>query len=374
MKPQLLLVADTSFPKVDGILRFMEEFISQASDTFSISLLVPRLGEQRGYLPTTFLTPWKGISLSGYPTIALSWKNLRKIKEAVAKADIIFIQGPALLSYLAMYYGKKMKKKTVAYLHVISWELFSKFLPKALHRITYAVIKKISLFFYNHCTRILVPYAGLAHQLQEEGIRIPIQVAQLGVDIHRFVPSPHPKVSKENIGIPADAFVIGYVGRISREKNTEILIKAFHRMTHKEKVVLLMVGDGLPAQTKSCQELNNCRITGFVTEVEKYLQAMDVFVMPSLTETTSLSTLEAMAAGLPVVATKVGFLQEYLKKEENGLFFPKNNAAHLALKLDLLRRKKEFRLRLGINARKTVVSSFSWEQSIGRMKQCLLSD
>lgn len=373
MKPKLLLVADTYYPKVDGTLRFMEEFINQASEAFDISLLVPQFNGSAEKKGVTFLSTWKWFSLSGYPSIALSWKNLKRIKVAIQKADIIFIQGPALLSYLAMYYGQKFQKKTIAYLHVISWELFAKFMPKLFHHGTSHLIKRVSLFFYNHCSQVFVPYEQLEQQLREEGLTVPIKIAQLGVDIHRFVPSLHKEQSKEKIGIPPDTFVIGYVGRISREKNTEALLQAFRQLPQQDHLQLLLVGDGLPDQTKSCQELTNCQVTGFVTGVEKYLQAMDVFVMPSLTETTSLSTLEAMATGLPVIVTPVGFLKEYIEKGVNGLFFPRKSPTMLALKIEHLKGKKRLRLELGMNARKTIVSRFSWEQSLARIKHLLLS-
>jgi L-malate glycosyltransferase len=99
---------------------------------------------------------------------------------------------------------------------------------------------------------------------------------------------------------------------------------------------------------------------------------MDIFVMPSLTETTSLATLEAMSCGLPVIATKVGFIKNYLVKDHNGLFFPRNKSTVLALKLQKLIDNKELREKLGKNARKTIAYSFSWERSINKIKRILL--
>ena len=81
-----------------------------------------------------------------------------------------------------------------------------------------------------------------------------------------------------------------------------------------------MVGDGTKKQVKEFKKIKNCKVTGFVPDVHEYLKAMDIFVMPSLTETTSLATLEAMACGLPVIATKVGYIKNYLVRNHNGLF------------------------------------------------------
>ncbi|MBU1111248.1 MAG: glycosyltransferase family 4 protein, partial [Nanoarchaeota archaeon] len=102
-----------------------------------------------------------------------------------------------------------------------------------------------------------------------------------------------------------------------------------------------------------------------------YLQAMDIFVMPSLTETTSLATLEAMSSGLPVVATKVGFIKNYLVKDHNGEFFARRNSGMLSLKLERLLNDDELRKKLGANARKTVAYSLSWERSINKITKIL---
>ena len=133
-----------------------------------------------------------------------------------------------------------------------------------------------------------------------------------------------------------------------------------------------MVGDGPKKLTSRFKELHNCKITGFVNNVQDYLKASDIFVMPSLTETTSLATLEAMACGLPVIVTKVGFMKEYVVKDYNGMFFPRANPTLLALKIEKLLENSELREKLSRNARKTVAYSFSWERSINKIKRILL--
>jgi len=90
--------------------------------------------------------------------------------------------------------------------------------------------------------------------------------------------------------------------------------------------------------------------------------------LPSLTETTSLSTLEAMACGLPVIVSNVGCLREYIKEKYNGLLFPKNNSYVLYEKLKFLIENPSLREEIGKNARKTT-ENFSWEKTILRIKK-----
>jgi len=117
--------------------------------------------------------------------------------------------------------------------------------------------------------------------------------------------------------------------------------------------------------------LKNCTITGFVDNVYDYMKAMDVFVMPSLTETTSLATLEAMSSGLPVITSKVGFMKNYIVKDYNGIFFPRDSSTMLAMKIKKIRNDRDFRNKLSQNARKTIAYSFSWERSINKIKRLL---
>ena len=328
--PKLLIVADTYYPKVDGTLKFIEEFMKRTQNSFQTSLLVPFLGKKRGE-NVTFITPSKIFSISGYPNMKLSFKNIRKIKETIKKADIVFVQGPALISYLSIYYSKKFKKKTIFYTHTIAWELFETFFPPLINKIFFNLIKRGSIFLYNRCDEIFVPYRELTDHLKRAGVKTKMNITQLGVDISIFTPSENKKEDKQKMNIPSDKFVIGYVGRISKEKNTDILLKAFTKIKDKN-AHLVIVGDGPSDQVKKFKNIQNCTVTGFVHNVQDYLKAMDVFVIPSLTETTSLVTLEAMATGLPVIATKVGFIKSYIIKGYNGLFFSRNNATMLSRK------------------------------------------
>jgi 1,2-diacylglycerol 3-alpha-glucosyltransferase len=373
MEPQkikLLIIADTYHPKVDGTLKFMEEFIKRSEKDFEISLLVPDFGHKKGK-NVSYLDVYEKLQVSGYPSIKFSKPNRNLIKEQIKKSDLVFVQGPALASYLGMKYAHRYGKPVVLYVHTITWELFEKFLPNFFKKLLYRFIRGKCLKYYNLCDEILVPYHDLKLQLENSGVDTEISVAKLGVDIVKFSPVTDKKPWKIKFGIAPEKTVIGYVGRISKEKNAQTLLDAFERLKNRRNNFLLMVGDGPEDQIKTFREHPNCLVTGFVDNVEDYLKAMDIFVMPSLTETTSLATLEAMSSGLPVVVTKVGFIKRYVVKDYNGLFFPKNSASLLAMKMERILKNRELKEKLGQNARKTISYSFSWERSINRIKRLL---
>lgn len=107
---------------------------------------------------------------------------------------------------------------------------------------------------------------------------------------------------REELGIPADALVVGHVGRIDPPKNHEFLLRVFAKLP--ENARLLLVGDGQLRQAaeKQAHELgvaDRVIFTGIRKDVPRLLQAMDVFVFPSIYEGLPVSVIEAQAAGLP---------------------------------------------------------------------------
>ena len=374
-KNRLLVVSDTYYPKVDGTVMFIDEFLRRASPSFDLNLLVPDFGKHKSvknvdveYLPVSKIIK----PLPTYPAIKMSFGNLKKIKKAVKGTDLVFAQGPALASLLAIRYGRKYKKRTFFYTHVLPWELLEQSKRTFWSKLAANLVRKVSMYFYNKCDKVLVPYHDLKDQLKKEGVRSEIAIARLGIDIERFSPTKNKSASKKKVGLNENKLVIGYVGRISKEKNTEILLEAFQKLSHQNEVLLLMVGDGHEDLVKKFKSIKNCKVTGFVNNVDDYLKAMDVFIMPSLTETTSLATLEAMSSGLPVIATKVGFIKNYIVKNHNGIFFPRNSSTMLAIKIEKLLKNEQLMNKLGISARKTVAYSFSWERSINKIRRLLV--
>ena len=141
------------------------------------------------------------------------------------------------------------------------------------------------------------------------------------------------------------------------------MFEAFDMLEDKNKY-LLIVGPGLKSILEKAKDLKRTKTTGPVNNVAPYLQAMDIYVLPSLTETTSLSTLEAMSCGTAVIATEVGAVKDYLINGHNGLFFEKKNAQMLKQKIEKLLENEELRQKLGKNARNTIIKSFSWDKTV----------
>ena len=150
------------------------------------------------------------------------------------------------------------------------------------------------------------------------------------------------------------------------------MYRAFVRLAKKhDDVILLVVGGGNPELENLFTGKENVNYIGPKDNLAPYYQAMDVYVLPSLTETTSLTTMEAMSCGCAVVVTPVGFIKEYINDGTNGLLFPKKNSYVLYSKLEYLKQNNEAKETLGRNARETIVNEYSWKKTTKNITQVI---
>jgi glycosyltransferase involved in cell wall biosynthesis len=141
---------------------------------------------------------------------------------------------------------------------------------------------------------------------------------------------------RRELGIPQDAYLVGSVGRLSEQKGFDILIDAAARaMKIAPETHLLIVGEGpldqmLRQQAADLGIAQQVTFTGQRTDVERLLQAMDVFACSSRWEGLSTVIMEAMAAGVPIVATDIPGNRELLRHGENAWLVNAQEAAALA--------------------------------------------
>jgi len=158
-----------------------------------------------------------------------------------------------------------------------------------------------------------------------EQVRVParkVRTIYNGVDTDRFAPGNR-AAARQALGIPADLAVAGTVGRLDPVKDQAGLIRAFAQTRDTGKNVLVIAGDGpaRPELETVVSELglaDRVRLLGEREDVSLILQALDVFVLPSLGEGISNAILEAMATGLPVIATRVGGNVELVREGVTG--------------------------------------------------------
>jgi len=134
-------------------------------------------------------------------------------------------------------------------------------------------------------------------------------------------------------GIPTDALVLGTIGRLHPTKGQIYLIKAATELCLKfPNLHLLIIGDG-PLRQYLTSELQKNTIphtfTGYLPKAYEALPAMDLFVLPSISEGMGLVLLEAMQAGIPIVASAVGGIPEVIRNGKEGLLIPPEDVIEL---------------------------------------------
>jgi sugar transferase (PEP-CTERM/EpsH1 system associated) len=200
-----------------------------------------------------------------------------------------------------------------------------------------------------------------------------------GVDVDTYSPQPAKHIFPFNTG--SGVVRIGIVARLNEVKDHSNLLKAckvLKRFTNNFKVVI--VGDGplrshLESESESLQLQDRVIFTGTRNDIPDILHELDIYVLSSISEGTSMTLLEAMACGLPVVATNVGGNPEVVMDGETGLLVPSRNPEALAEKLLLLIRDRGLRTRLGQAGRERILRHFSISTTAQRyedMYECLL--
>jgi glycosyltransferase involved in cell wall biosynthesis len=192
-----------------------------------------------------------------------------------------------------------------------------------------------------------------------------VQVVHNGRDLRQFAPKQSIRFQIRNeLGLRHDAFVIIQVARLNRLKDHATALRAMSRLaTQSLDTVLLIVGDGEERQSIQ-QTIRNLGLTGSVhmlgerSDVSKLLQAADTFLLSSISEGIPLTLIEAMATGLPCVATHVGGVPEVVDDGESGLLAEAGDDHQLAQQLVRLAKQPELRRQMGHAARAKVVSSF----------------
>jgi glycosyltransferase involved in cell wall biosynthesis len=197
-------------------------------------------------------------------------------------------------------------------------------------------------------------------------------VIRLGIELDQRVAAGQDGrlESRRYLGIPADRFAVGWIGRMTAVKRTDDVLIAFRRLRDSGvDACLCMVGDGpdRPQLERRAHELGVVRDTlflGYQEDVAPYYAAFDALVLPSGNEGTPVSAIEALAAGRPVVATRVGGVPDVVRDGEDGFLVEAGATDDLADRLERLARDPALRERLGQQGRARVLPRYAVERLV----------
>ena len=359
---KIIVATDNYLPRWDGISRFLSEIVPRLAKNHDITVIAPDFGKTK--------KP-KNYTLEKIPVMNITTGDIKparpqymRISKIIKDADAVFTQTLGFVGMCAILAAKRHNKPIISFTHSIEWELFPKAVSmRLLKKILYPIAKTFVRFMYNKSDLLIIPSDSISDKLMWQKIHTPKKTVHLGINGNKFVSRKKRSVRKE-LGLKTNDFIVGYHGRLGREKDLKTLLRGFVRFrTKHDRVKLLIVGAGVEDVEDMFKDKKGVIFPGQQDNVIPWIQAMDVYVLPSFTETSSLSTLEAMACETAVIATKVGFVKDYINDGENGLFFRQQHAYDLSKKLETLYQDSKLRSKLGRNARKTVMEKFKWQNT-----------
>lgn len=228
----------------------------------------------------------------------------------------------------------------------------------------YACIEKMAAHFCDKiiCISNAEKQSALDKKICKEN---KLQIIYNGIDIDDYENSIHGKIKRCDIGVPADAFVIGMVGRICKQKAPDIFIRAAE-MIKKElpNAYFILVGDGdMTKSIKKYAEENDLSdslyITGWVDNPMDYIEIFDVACLLSRWEGFGLVVPEYMLCRKPVIACNVDALPDIIENEQSGILVEVDNYVEVYENVMRLYANSEWKIRLINTAYKKVFDDFN---------------
>jgi 1,2-diacylglycerol 3-alpha-glucosyltransferase len=340
--------SDTYLPTMDGVVKSMMEFRKQLEAyDHEIYTFAPGSREtiQSNTDPKVFY--YNSITFTPYPTYRLAlnpWPSKEIIESK--KIELIHSQTMGPMGYGARDIAKKKKLPFVGSFHTL--------IPYATHYISKRkdvqdfakdVAWKYLKWYYGSCDVTIVPSNTIKELIEKEGF-MNVKVVENGINLTPYEKSLSDKAS---FNIDEDDFIFLFVGRIVKEKNLEVLIRASKKIV-KEVPNAKFIIAGKGPEENYYKELvakedvtDLFRFLGFVPDSKIYslFKSADIFIFPSKFETQGLSGIEAMASGLPVVGADYLAISEIIQDGHNGILFNPDDEDDLVEKVMLCISKKK---------------------------------
>ena len=332
---RVLMVSDVYFPRVNGVSTSIETFRQTLADEgVDVRLVVPRYADEGDEAGITRIA---GRKVPGDPEDRLvGWRAMHKaVAEAATGCDLIHIQTPFVAHYAGLAAARALGKPVLATYHTLFEEYlghYAPFLPQGWLR---EQARRLSRRQCNQLDAVIVPSSAMRERLQEYGVSSEMHVLPTGIPVESFAGGDRQGFRYRH-GILSTRPVALFVGRVAHEKNIGFLLQALGEARQQcPDVLLLIAGEGpamgdLKHQVKALGLRDSVQFIGYLDrarDLPACYAAADIFVFASRTETQGLVLLEAMAAGLPVVALAEMGTIDILAPGEGALVPPADQAA-----------------------------------------------
>jgi len=273
--------------------------------------------------------------------------------------NLVHVSAPDFLGHAALTWARKRGIATVASLHT-RFETYPRYYGIGF---TEPWLVRLLTRFYNRADRVLVPGESMAAILRDWGVTTPTAIWSRGIDHARFDPARCSLDWRRSLGIGDDEMAVGFLGRLVKEKGLDVFASVVTELRARgvaHRVVV--VGEG-PAREWFASQVPGAIFAGFQSgdDLGRAVASMDVFFNPSVTETFGNVTLEAMAAGVPVVAARATGAVDLLEPGVTGFLVPPGDIAGYADAIARIVSDRALRQRMGA-AGHSAAAGYRWER------------
>jgi glycosyltransferase involved in cell wall biosynthesis len=341
---RIMVVTDQYEPMVGGVPTVTKELAhGLANRGHAVALVVPSAG-RHGRIDTS-----EQVSVQYQGSLRWPWyegMRLACIRPGAAHKliatfapDVAHIHSPVTLGVTARIGARRQRVPVVYTNHYLPANVQPSLTSRS--RVIDAAFYHYVVGFSNKCTHVTAPTATALRLLREQGLRVPSRVMSNGIDLRSYSPGPADGRLRQRYGLRAGYPVILSVGRLSPEKRVDVLLDAAAMMSREAQIIIAGAGPDqarLRARAQRLGVTEKVRLVGFVpaADLPGLYRLADVFAIASEAELQSLTTMEAMATGLPVVAVDACALAELVRHGRNGFLARPGRAAEIAGRLDQL--------------------------------------
>jgi len=357
-KVRVAIFSDSYSPQINGVVTQIKnisgEFLSRGHEVMIVGPSPDmKFSEKKSgklmevLLPSIAFPTYKDYRITHF----ISPRVFRELKKF--RPDVVHVHTPFGVGWLGVNCAKRLRAPLVGTYHTLLPE-FMAYLPIPFLKDTTlakTLAWKYTNFFYNSCAIVTTPTSQMKEELSRNGVTKEIIALPNAIDFAKF--NKHAKKKYE-----AKKPRLIYFGRVSYEKNIEVLLHALKSVIREGKNVSLTITGSGPATDylKAIAEGEN--ISAHVTfqgalggdELSKHVASHDIFVTASTIETQGLTVLEAMAAGLPCIGADYLGIKDSIKEGVNGYLFKPYDFHALALKIKKLTTSSALRKKMGKNA------------------------
>lgn len=386
--PRLLVCTDTYPPQVNGVSVVTSLTVEGLSRRgWECAVVAPRFparldagvfgggareGDSTQPVANERLTTVPSISLPIYPDIRVCLPSPWRVRRAISefRPDIVHCATEGILGRLGQREALRRGIPVVTSYHTE----FAQYARAYGVGWLYGPITRYVSAFHKRARRTYTPGGPARESLRANGVA-DVEVWGRGVDTERFRPSLRDESLRESLGV-RNRFAFLLVTRLAAEKGVHVVLDAYRRASARlapDSTRLLIAGAGPERTALEATAPPGAVFLGFV-ERQRALPILyascDVFCYASTTETLGLVVLEAMSAGLPVIAAPAGGVADHLRDGINGIAYPAGDAEAMASAMISLANDPEGRAVLSNGAR-TTAEGLTWEMELDRLDRSL---